>query len=93
MRNNPDCLRTLMTRFWRALLFMCAAAAIFSITFVLWTLVIPLEVPASDKESGTVAVETISRERLRAVLDTFEQRDLRYQKLRSAPPKIDDPSR
>lgn len=93
MWGDPDCARAVIFRYWNALLLIGAGVVFFSAAFVLWTLFVPLSIIPLEQEETRDATETISRERLGAVLDTFEQRNLMYQKLRAAPPRVGDPSR
>jgi len=93
-RNDPDCLRMLMFRFWNTLLFLSATAVLISVSFVVWTLFVPTGIePARGGEATPETIETISREQLRGVLAAFEQRDLQFRKLSNEPPTIADPSK
>ena len=93
MRQDPDCRRAFMLRFWNTLLLFGTVVVAFSMAFVLWSVFVPLSITPLEGGEARDAAETISRERLREVLSVFEQRELNHQKLRATPPRVSDPSK
>ncbi len=93
MRNDPHCMGIVMTRLWETLLVMCAAAAIVSISFVVWTVLSPSTGDqGAEGDVKSDSTETISREQLKNVLTMFQDREMKYKKLSSQPPPVVDPS-
>jgi len=89
MRRDPDCTRSIMRLYWNVIIVVTIGVMLSSIAFVTWGLFFSSLV--LDKQQGDFvggSVETISRERLQGVLDSFEQRALRYDQSSREVPKI-----
>jgi hypothetical protein len=94
MRHDPDCTRALMYRYWHTLLIVCGVVLVTSLLFVVWTVFVPLGTLAITADVAVKGrVETVSRERVRATLDSFEQRALYFEQVSNNPPSVEDPSR
>ena len=91
-RHDPDCLRALMSRYWRSLLMISAIVGVLSASVAVWMVFTPLRLPAPSASLGQDATEALSREQLRGTLDLFDQKKLQHEKAKTTPPSISDPA-
>ena len=92
MRHDPDCLRAFTFRYWNILLAISICSVIGAVLLGAWMMFAPRTAPSEKQLKTTEDSEALSRERLKSVLDTFEQRKLKYEQASTKAPPATDPS-
>lgn len=90
MRHDPGCFRALAVAYWRSLLRLLVVSTLVTGAYGGWLFWsgLPAGIEGGVRAGGA---ETLSREKLKEVIDAFKQRELKYEELGKKPRAVADP--
>ena len=74
-RHDPGCHRSLMIRFWKTTLAVCALVTVLALGFAAWSMFgVATEAGVAESRVGRDSTETLSREQMKTAIELFEKR-------------------
>ena len=94
MRHNPECFRGFALSYWRLVLTVLLVGTLFFLTVGAWFLWRGVSTGGIDSlQSGIPRSETLGREQLKATLELYRQRSLKFEQTKRSGSTVPDPSR